>query len=87
MPYIKRDDNGNIISLFGLPQLKENLEYLPEEHPEVIAFRNRTLAPESDPIEEKIQAELRAMAIESLKSKGELAADYTDQKIQAEVVK
>lgn len=39
-----------------------------------------TVLSEDDEAEAKIQAEIRAMAVERLKSKGELESDYIDKK-------
>lgn len=82
MKYIDRDKDGNITGAFVREQY-EGQEQLPEDNPELQVFINRGMI---DPNEEKIQTEIielnRIAAIESLKIKGELPADYEDSKIE-----
>lgn len=79
--FIDRDKDGNITGTYARPQY-DGQEFLPDDDPEVIAFQTRPLeaATEPDPDEEKIQAEIRAMAIERLQARGELAAGFVDRR-------
>lgn len=47
MPWVKRDEAGNIIEAYGLQQDGATEELL-ENNPEVIAFRNRVLVVDSE---------------------------------------
>lgn len=44
MSYIQRNENGEITGLFRWPQT-EGQERLAEDHPDVVAFRNRPMPP------------------------------------------
>ena len=75
--YIERDRNENIIGLFARPQYVGQ-EKLPEDDPEIVSFLEEQLVPtEAELNEQKIAAEIRLQAIESLKAKGDLPADFT----------
>ncbi|SPD73841.1 hypothetical protein PITCH_A2000010 [uncultured Desulfobacterium sp.] len=81
--YISRGPDGNITGIHARPQY-DGQEYLPDDDPEVTAWNARDLdqiaQPDPDPDEIKIQAEIRAMAIERLQARGELAAEFVDKK-------
>jgi hypothetical protein len=40
MPYVSRDDSGNINGLYANPQPGYAEEFLPDDDPEVVAFIN-----------------------------------------------
>ena len=73
--YIKRD-NGNIVGLYARPQY-EGQEKLKETSKEIVAFLKKQNEPtEAEINEQKIQAKIRQMAIESLKADNELPDDF-----------
>ena len=45
MPYVQRDDEGNITGCFANPQPGFAEEYLPDDNPEVVAFNEAQNAP------------------------------------------
>ena len=76
--YIERDD-GNIIGLFARPQY-EGQEKLSEKSKEIVTFlkNQKDVADEAQLNEQKIQAKIRQMAIESLQADNELPSDFKD---------
>ena len=75
--YIDRDSEGTIAGTYARPQY-DGQESLPEDDPEVTAWQSRPVT-QKDETEAKIQAEIRAMAIERLKTRGELPEDFVDK--------
>jgi len=74
--YIERNDNKKISGLFARPQY-EGQEKLKETSKEIIAFLKKQNEPsEAQLNEQKIQAEIRQLAIVSLKSKKELPTNF-----------
>ena len=66
MPFVTRNEDENIIGLASTKQYPDQ-EYLPENNAGVKIFRGRRT---KDPNEERIQDEIRKLAIDSLKLKG-----------------
>ena len=76
--YVDYDEQGNIIGLFKAEQYA-NQPMINANHAKVKAYQGRTnVVPSIE--EKKIQKEMRDLAIDSLKDKGELPPDYEDNK-------
>ena len=45
MPYVQRDNDGNINGMFANPQPDFAEEYLPDDDPEVVTFLEKANAP------------------------------------------
>ena len=74
--YVDDDEQGNIIGLFRAKQY-EGQAMINANHAKVKAYQGRTnVVPSIE--EKKIQAEIRKLAVDSLKAKGELPPDYDE---------
>ena len=74
--YIDRDKNKKIIGFSAMPQY-EDQEKLKETNKEIKAFLKKQSEPTKSQInEQKIQAKIRQMAIESIKADNELPANF-----------
>jgi len=71
--YPARNKNKEITGLHARPQYKGH-KCLSEDNPEIITFLTKDKEKDAD--EAKIQTEIRQMAIENLKARGELPEDY-----------
>lgn len=71
MPYVKRDEEGHVIGLFAASQ-ESGQEFLPDDHPDVIAFRDRTRRRQIPAISDR--QFFQALAMKGLVSKDEALA-------------
>jgi hypothetical protein len=54
MPYVQRDDEGNITGIFANPQPGFAEEYLPDDDPEVVAFLENQENPPAPTVEDQV---------------------------------
>ena len=54
MPYIRRNQAGDIIGAFSVPQGDDSREFLPEDHTDIIAYRAPKVEAPGDRVERGI---------------------------------